>query len=331
MSRRPTLSFSSRRRLGWIEVKGGDVRRQDGAWEQRQEGHWRPIHPVRQAQDCRHVLQRSLARYGAKAARSPGVHMVALPDRDAGDGFEAPGFPRSMLIDRQDLKQIVHVLLRALKVHGQGDELSQAGAVEMTRLLTGPNLAAADISDPALVAQEPQDAPLVLRHLTNALLMLGVKGEGQRVFDRLGSSPIELEPFPLDSNLRNTKRIAQVFGSLCLEQPRYEGLEGPPVRFIACSSDEAVDAADSEVERLTDVEGWPPGSLALLTTKHRHPVQTEVVAGRGWDAYWNDFFAADDVFYGHVLGFKALSVRSSCSLSTGSAMSRVPGRCCTWD
>jgi hypothetical protein len=26
----------------------------------------------------------------------------------------------------------------------------------------------------------------------------------------------------------------------------------------------------------------------------------------GWDGYWDAFFAAEDVFYGHVLGFKGL-------------------------
>jgi hypothetical protein len=130
--------------------------------------------------------------------------------------------------------------------------------------------------------------------------------EGQRVFDRSDATPIELAPFPLDRNLRNTKRIAQVFGSLCLEQPKYEGLDGPPVRFIACRNEDAVDAADTEVERLTEVEGWPPGDVALLTTLHRHPVQVDAVERGGWDAYWDDFFAGEDVFYGHVLGFKGL-------------------------
>ena len=32
--------------------------------------------------------------------------------------------------------------------------------------------------------------------------------EGQRVFDRPGAAPIELAPFPLDHNIRNTKGIA---------------------------------------------------------------------------------------------------------------------------
>jgi len=130
--------------------------------------------------------------------------------------------------------------------------------------------------------------------------------EGQRIFDRSGNAPIELAPFPLDRNIRNTKRIAQVFGSLTPEQQGYDGLDGPPVRFVHCATHDAVSVADDEVQRLTDDEGWPPGAVALLTTRHRHPVQRDMVERYGWDAYWDEFFVGDDVFYGHVLGFKGL-------------------------
>jgi hypothetical protein len=51
---------------------------------------------------------------------------------------------------------------------------------------------------------------------------------------------------------------------------------------------------------------WEPHQVALLTTKHRHPVHAEKVAAEGDDAYWDDFFAEDDVFYGSVSGFKGL-------------------------
>ncbi len=129
--------------------------------------------------------------------------------------------------------------------------------------------------------------------------------EGQRIFPRAGGTPIDLAPFPLDRNLRNTKRIAQVFGSLSLEQQRYAGLEGPPVRFVQCRSEDAIEAADAEVERLLDL-GWEPTSIALLTTRHRHWMQKDLVERAGWDAYWDEFFDGDDVFYGHVLGFKWL-------------------------
>jgi hypothetical protein len=38
--------------------------------------------------------------------------------------------------------------------------------------------------------------------------------EAQRVFERYGEVPIPLPPIVLDENIRNTKQIAQVFGSL---------------------------------------------------------------------------------------------------------------------
>lgn len=51
---------------------------------------------------------------------------------------------------------------------------------------------------------------------------------------------------------------------------------------------------------------WNPGDIALLTTGSRHPVQREIVEDEGISAYWDQFFAAEDIFYGHVLGFKGL-------------------------
>jgi hypothetical protein len=82
------------------------------------------------------------------------------------------------------------------------------------------------------------------------------------------------------------------------------GLPGVPVRFVQCSSEEAVSAADDVADALLD-EGWPPESVALLTTHRRHPVQAERQA-EGQDAYWATYWQNDDLFYGHVLGFKGL-------------------------
>ena len=69
--------------------------------------------------------------------------------------------------------------------------------------------------------------------------------------------------------------------------------------------EEVVERADDAVDALLD-EGWGPGQDVLLTTHHRHPEQRNAVDVGGWDAYWDDFFADADVFYGHVLGFKGL-------------------------
>jgi hypothetical protein len=129
--------------------------------------------------------------------------------------------------------------------------------------------------------------------------------EGQRVFGRQGVPPGQLTPVSLDENLRNTKQIAQTFGSLAHEQMKYGGLDGPPVQFIPCTTDEALSAADDALLTLLEA-GWPPESAALITTGSRHPVQLERVAARGTAGYWDSLWDTDDAFYAHVLGFKGL-------------------------
>lgn len=129
--------------------------------------------------------------------------------------------------------------------------------------------------------------------------------EHQTVFDREGRAPVTLNPFPLDDNLRNTRSIARTFAPLTpiLQAPRMQ--EGAPVRYVEASSETAVATADDVVETLMD-EGWQPGQIALLTTRSRHPVQKEQIELYGYEGYWDEFFAATDVFYGHVLNFKGL-------------------------
>ncbi|MCT1907842.1 NERD domain-containing protein [Brachybacterium paraconglomeratum] len=129
--------------------------------------------------------------------------------------------------------------------------------------------------------------------------------EHQSVFDREGRAPITLNPFPLDDNLRSTRTIAHAFAPLTpVEQtPRLPA--GAPVRYLASSAEDAVATADDAVEKLMD-EGWEPGQIALLTTGSRHPEQRTQIDHEGYDGYWDGFFSATDVFYGHVLGFKGL-------------------------
>ncbi len=132
--------------------------------------------------------------------------------------------------------------------------------------------------------------------------------EGQRVFSRHGSPPVPLVPLVLDHNLRNTRQIANAFQPLVGQPMRFLGGEGPAVKFVACSRDDAMNAGDDEVELLLE-EGWRPEDVALLTTGTRHPEQKERQAA-GNAAYWDSFWDADQVFYGHVLGFKGLERRA---------------------
>jgi len=81
------------------------------------------------------------------------------------------------------------------------------------------------------------------------------------------------------------------------------GGEGFEVDFHD-SGDDAIDTADSAVERLLEM-GWHPGNIALLTTGSRHPVQLELTESLGQRGYWQTYWD-DDVFYGHVLGCKGL-------------------------
>ena len=129
--------------------------------------------------------------------------------------------------------------------------------------------------------------------------------ENQRVFGRFGAPPVSLVPLVLDHCLRNTKEIHDVFASLAPSRMQPRGGSGPDVRFVAAAAADAEEVADEEVVRLLDDEGWEPGRVALITTGHRHFVHVEQTQA-GQAAYWETFWDADEVFYGHVLGCKGL-------------------------
>ena len=117
-----------------------------------------------------------------------------------------------------------------------------------------------------------------------------------------------LVPLILDHNLRNTRQIANAFQPLVDHPMRFLGGEGPAVTFVACGRDEAMSVGDDQIEALLEA-GWRPEDLALLTTGSRHPEQTARQAA-GHAAYWDTFWDTDQVFYGHVLGFKGLERRA---------------------
>ncbi len=162
----------------------------------------------------------------------------------------------------------------------------------------------------ALVVDEAQDfadswwPPLLaaLRHQR----MFVAGDERQTVFPgRQGHPAVDLVEMVLDENLRNTTQIAGVFNPLASERMRFRGGDGLPVRFVPCSADAAYDVADAEVERLLG-QGHDPGSIAVLTTKNRHPYHRAAEEHGGKDHYWDGFWMDDEVFYGTVMGFKGL-------------------------
>ncbi|WP_444664109.1 NERD domain-containing protein [Cellulomonas sp. CW35] len=171
---------------------------------------------------------------------------------------------------------------------------------------------AADELFDAVVVDEAQDFgdawwPALLRCLRDpdAGRLAVFSDDGQRVFPRSGTAPVELTVITLDENLRSTKQIAQLCGALHTGITRPRGWAGAPVRVVDVPADDAVGAADDAVDALL-AEGWEPGQIALLTTGRRHPLQVETVELAGHREYWDGFFGGQDVFYGHVLGFKGL-------------------------
>jgi len=110
---------------------------------------------------------------------------------------------------------------------------------------------------------------------------------------------------------------------------RFLGGEGPAVKFVACSREDAMVVGDDQIEALLE-EAWRPEDLALLTTGSRHPEQAERQKD-GHKAYWDTFWDTDQVFYGHVLGFKGLERRAVVLVSTKSVSSSAPANASTSD
>ena len=128
--------------------------------------------------------------------------------------------------------------------------------------------------------------------------------EGQRVFSRYGGPPPGLVPLVLDRNLRNTRQIAESFSTLAPIRMRLGTANGPEVTFVECPTSDALDVAEDHVDWMLDA-GWRPEDLALLTTGSRSAEQ-RLRQAAGAEAYWSTFWDHDQVFYGHVLGFKGL-------------------------
>ncbi|MTB87587.1 hypothetical protein H9L21_05470 [Aeromicrobium senzhongii] len=130
-----------------------------------------------------------------------------------------------------------------------------------------------------------------------------------------------------DHNLRNTQQIHEAFGPLAPSRMYSRGGEGPAVRFVAASPDDALAAADDAVDALLD-EGWNPGTSACSPPVDATPVQVERTDYHDQAGYWSTFFDEDDVFYGHVLGAKGLERRAVVlCVNEDSAKDRSRERC----
>jgi len=129
--------------------------------------------------------------------------------------------------------------------------------------------------------------------------------EQQRIFDRDRRADLGLVPLSLDSNLRNSRQIGAVFAPLARDTPTLLGGEGPPVRFLPCAPEEAMDTADDAAVDLLE-RGWAAQDVAVLTTHHRHPEQANRVALDGRDGYWDSFWDGTDMFFSTVAAFKGL-------------------------
>ena len=133
--------------------------------------------------------------------------------------------------------------------------------------------------------------------------------ENQRVFARFGRPPVAMVPLLLDHNLRNTRQIGESFVPLAPTSMELRGGDGPEVSFVPARVSEALEVADEQVEALLE-GGWRPKDIALITMGARHPVQAERQQTMGFAGYWDDFWSNDDIFYGHVLGFKGMERRA---------------------
>jgi hypothetical protein len=134
-------------------------------------------------------------------------------------------------------------------------------------------------------------------------------------------------PLILEQNIRNTRQIARAFEPLVDHPMRLLGADGPDVRFVPCTRDNAFDVGDDQIEALLN-EGWRPEDVALLTTGSRHPEQIARQT-EGNAAYWDSFWDAEQVFYGTCWVSRDLSGARWCSSSTINRCSNVHRNGCT--
>jgi hypothetical protein len=163
----------------------------------------------------------------------------------------------------------------------------------------------------AFIVDEAQDFadswwPALLASRESESFRLGVfRDDAQSVFSkRRGQPALPLVRFVLDQNLRNCRQIVDTFRPLIGSPVESRGGVGFPVEYVECAIDQVVRTGDDVVESLVQERGWLPEHVALLMTRHRHPVHVERSSDKG--EYWHGLWATNDAFYSTVAGFKGL-------------------------
>jgi AAA domain/Nuclease-related domain/UvrD-like helicase C-terminal domain len=127
----------------------------------------------------------------------------------------------------------------------------------------------------------------------------------QSVYGSRGHPEGYFADITLNENLRNSQQIAKSVQRFSSTPVLARGPHGYEVEYIEVPTEaDVLGAADDVVAHLADEELWNLGEIALLTTKHRHPIQVDKDGDK--DAYWSELWEESDVFYGTVMGFKGL-------------------------
>ena len=109
----------------------------------------------------------------------------------------------------------------------------------------------------------------------------------------------------LTENLRNSQQIAKAVSKFITRPTTSRGPFAFEIEYVVAGEDGVMESAEDVVANLTDNEHWYPGEIALLTTKKRHG-EHAAQADADVDAYWEDLWAGEDVFYCTIGGFKGL-------------------------
>ncbi|WNB86469.1 NERD domain-containing protein [Cellulomonas sp. ATA003] len=124
--------------IATIEVKGGHITHEAGAWFQGSGSNRHRISPVEQVQDARHLLTTMLSRRRLAAAYARTAHLVSFPQFRVPRDWEIAEAPREIVIDRDDLPTAAQRVKHAIEHQGAGHRPLDTPALEgLVDLLAG--------------------------------------------------------------------------------------------------------------------------------------------------------------------------------------------------